>query len=444
MSKPAITLLVVCCFVAPVTGQETETSWSQFRGPQGNGSVPQAVPTEWSADDKVQWTSPIPGGGWSSPVVASDRVFVTTAVSKEFPGPKGFGDGVASMRSFFQSKPPQEPMSFEVHCLNLSDGKPLWKQVVASQKPAHKIHPSNSYATESPATDGKRVYTYFAAVGLVTCFDLEGTKLWSRELGAYPTSSNFGTGSSLSLDGKHLFVQCDNEEKSFVVALNTETGEDQWRVERAGRTSWSSPLVWHNRVRKEVVVCGSDGVTSYHPETGATLWQYRGRGGAFSASPTADSQRIYFGQSGRNSRGPLIAVNAGAEGELTAESLSPQGVAWTVSSAAPGMCSPVVVGERLFVLSRGIISCHNATDGERIYRSRLRGASSVTASLWAAGDKVYALNESGATSVIAASDTFDVLNSNAIPGLYWSTPAISGNAILLREAGKLHCIRDDS
>ena len=444
-SSPRVCLfLLLCCTTAQVVAQDEERSWSQFRGPHGNGFVEQSVPTRWSKDEKITWSTDIPGGGWSSPVVVADRVFVTTAVSTEFPGPKGFGDGVASMRSFFQSKPPQEPMSFEVHCLNLSDGKPLWKKSVASRKPAHKIHPSNSYATESPATDGEKVFAYFAAIGLVTCLDLDGTLLWSRELGAFPTSSNFGTGSSLAIDGKHVFVQCDNEEKSFLVALSTDTGKDAWRVEREGRTSWSSPVVWQNKVRKELVVCGSDGVSSYDPLTGKELWSYRGTGGAFSASPTSDQERIYFGQSGRNSRGPLIAVNAGATGQLNAEAVSPQGVAWTVDTSAPGMCSPVVVGERVFVLSRGVFSCHDAKTGKRIYRSRLRDASSVTASLWAAGDKVYALNEAGATSVIAANEEFAVLNSNSVPGLYWSTPAITGNSLLLREASKLYCIREDA
>lgn len=416
--------------------------WAQFRGPSGNGLAAQVHPTQWDDEQNLAWSSDVAGGGWSSPIVASGRVFVTTAVSSDDTRPKGFGEGVSSMRSFFQSKSPDKPFSFEVHCLDLADGNLLWKKQIVSRKPAHKIHPSNSYATESPVTDGQNVYTYFAAVGVVACVDLQGELIWSREVGAFRTSSDFGTGSSLAILDGRLFIQCDNEEKSFACALDAKTGEDVWRVERTGGTSWSSPVIWKNRARSELVVCGSGSVTSYEPATGSVLWNLTGTGGAYSASPTSDLDRIYFGNSGRTSRGPLVAVNAGASGEMTLDSIGDDAVAWVEESAAPGMCSPVVVSGRLYVLSRGILSCHNAESGERIYRERLPNASSVTSSLWAAGDKVFALNESGETSVIKVGDAFELLTSNQTDGLFWSTPSVAGKGLLLRGARTLRCIRE--
>jgi outer membrane protein assembly factor BamB len=441
----ALFLLTACVSLNSGLSTEIEDStssqWPQFRGPDGNGVATQPHPSQWSASKNLAWSADIVGGGWSSPVAAGDRVFVTTAVSSEFAGPKGFGEGVSSMRSFFGSKPPQEPISFEVHCLSLSDGKLLWKQQVVSRKPAHKIHPSNSYATESPATDGLHIYAYFAAVGVVACLDLDGKVVWTRDIGAYPTSSDFGTGSSLALLDGHLFIQCDNERNSFLCALDTKSGDDVWRVERTGGTSWSSPVIWKNRHRQELVVCGAGNVTSYEPLTGKVVWELSGTGGAFSASPALDADRIYFGNSGRTSRGPLIAVNAGAAGRLSLDSISDKGVAWVARTAAPGMCSPVVVSGRLYVLSRGILSCHDAESGERLYRSRVPDASSVTASLWAAGENLYALNESGETAVIEIGDQFKLVRSNEMPGLYWSTPSVIGDALLIREASKLHCLR---
>ena len=418
------------------------SNWPQFRGPNGNGVATAPHPADWNEDKNIAWSASIAGGGWSSPVAAGDRVFVTAAVSTEFAGPKGFGEGVSSMRSFFTSKPPQKPISFEVHCLSLSDGKLLWNRQIAFLKPAHKIHPSNSYATESPVTDGQHIYAYFAAVGVVACLDLDGKLVWTRDVGAYPTSNNFGTGSSLAMLDGHLFIQCDNETQSFVCALDTKSGQDFWRVERSGGTSWSSPVMWKNRRRPELVVCGTGSVVSYEPSSGEVIWKLRSGGGAFSASPAFDADRIYFGQSGRNNRGPLIAVNAGAAGELTLDSLGEDGVAWVERSSAPGMCSPVVVSGRLYVLSRGILSCHDAESGKRLYRSRLPNASNVTASLWAAGENLYALNESGETSVIEVADDFKLVASNSVPGLYWSTPSVIGNALLLRDAGQVHCIRN--
>ena len=445
VSKP-ILILVLCfpltLFAGPSFAATPETLWPQFRGPQGNGSVTQSLPTSWSEQDKVAWSAEIPGGGWSSPIAVGDRVFVTTAVSSEFERPKGFTDGTRSMGSFYRSKPPQDPVSFEVHCLSLRDGQPLWNKQIASEKPAHKIHPSNSYATESPTTDGKYIFVYFAAIGEVACLDTEGNEVWTRNIGAYPTANNFGTGSSLAFHGGLVFVQCDNEEQSFLVALDAKSGEDAWRTQRDGGTSWSSPVIWKNRERTELVVCGSGGVVAYEPASGNVLWQLSGTGGAFSASPAMDNDRIYFGKSGRNSRGPLIAVDASATGNLDLDSTGTGGVSWVADTSAPGMCSPVVVNGRLFVLSRGVLSCHDASNGDRIFKSRMSGASRVTASLWSAGDKVYALNESGETSVIKVGDELDVVATNLIPGLFWSTPSIVGNSLLIRDAERLHCIRE--
>ena len=271
--------------------------WPQFRGPDGNGAIPSlSHPVNWKVDadqkENVAWTAEIAGGGWSSAVSAGDRIFVTTAVSKEAGKPKGFSDGVASMRTFFKSKPPQTPFSFEVHCLRLSDGHRLWKRTIDKRKVAYAIHPSNSYATESPVTDGKRVYVSFAAVGLVACLNLEGNEVWRRELGVYPTSNNFGTGSSLTMFGGRVFIQCDNQKKSFLKALDAESGKEVWSVDRKAGTCWSTPLLWKNRVRAELVVCGPGNVVSHDPASGKVLWSLEGMGGSFSSSPATDSDRI--------------------------------------------------------------------------------------------------------------------------------------------------------
>ena len=133
--------------------------------------------------------------------------------------------------------------------------------------------------------------------------DKAGNQVWTRDLGAFKTGNDFGTGSSLAIHEGLVFVQCDNEEQSFVCALDSNTGDDVWRDARDSRTSWSSPVIWKNRLRTELVTCGSGTVTSYQPSTGEVLWKLTGAGGAFSASPTFDQERIYLGQSGRNSRG---------------------------------------------------------------------------------------------------------------------------------------------
>ena len=452
MCFPFVSRRLVCLIVVGIVviGFEplsilNANDWPQFRGPSGNGLAAEAnFPLDWSSEKNLAWTAELPGGGWSSPVVVADRLFLTTAVSEETGRPAGFGRGVAQMGRFSQASAPKNPVSFELHCLSLVDGKQLWKKVVDNRKPPFKIHPSNTYATESPATDGQRIFVYFGGIGVVACFDLEGNEVWKRDLGAFPTGNGFGSGSSLAIDGQRLFIQCDNDEQSFLTALDTATGNELWRKEREGRTSWSTPLIWKNRVRTELIACGSGFVTSYDLQTGATLWQLNGMGGSFSSSPASDDDRIYFGNSGPGSRGPLVAVNAGAEGLLDVEGDidSQPGIAWVQKASGPGMASPVVASDRLYVVSNGVLACLDAKTGERLYRDRLPEMSSVAASLWVAGDKLFILGESGKTAVIKVGDAFEVLGENQIEGLYWSTPSVVGDALLIRSATALHCIRE--
>lgn len=418
------------------------SDWGQFRGPEGNGVNTKAkLPVTWGEAD-IRWTADVPGGGWSAPIQAGNKIFLTTAVSEEVGRPKGFGRGVASMGSFSRAKPPSEAVAFEIHCLNFEDGTLLWKQVVESRKPKHKIHPSNTYATETPATDGQHVYVYFASIGVVACFDLDGKEVWKREIGSFPSGNGFGTGSSLALADGMVYIQCDNDESSFLVAMDAKTGNDAWRVEREGRTSWSTPVLWSNKTRKELVVCGSGFVTSYEPKSGEVLWNLTGMGGSFTSSPATDKDRIYFGNSGPGSRGPLVAVNAGASGDidLRAGDAEQDGLAWSVRSAGPGMASPVVVNGYLYVVSSGILGCYNAETGDRVYRERLPEMSSAASSLIGTADHVYILGEQGKTAVVKVGQDYELVAENLVEGLFWSTPAVVENQLLLRSATQLYCI----
>src|SRR5262249_40037935 len=156
----------------------------------------------------------------------------------------------------------------------------------------------NTYATETPVTDGERVYAYFGTTGGVFCYDLAGTLLWKKDLGTYRMMFGHGTAASPALDGGRLFIQRDNEEKSFLVALETRTGQELWRTPRSERTSWSTPLVWKNKVRTEVVCVGSPRVRSYDPATGKQLWELGGLSGQCQASPVAGDELLYVGSGG--------------------------------------------------------------------------------------------------------------------------------------------------
>ena len=438
--------------------------WPQFRGITGS-VPPQAedkLPSEWNKDKNIAWKISVPGYAWSCPIVWGDKIFLTTAVSdkavKPKPGMGGMGGGGMGGGGRFGpggrpggggpgggrgGKAPDAVYKWEVYCLNASDGKILWKQTAAEKKPTNPIHSTNTYATETPVTDGERVYAFFGAAGLY-CFDMKGKQLWDKNLGTFRISAGFGTSSSPVLADGKLFVQCDNEENSFLLALDGKTGKEIWKIDRPDRTSWSSPFVWKNKYRTELVVLGSKSVKGYDPATGKVLWELKSQSEGYKASPTADEERVYFGNSGRMSPGVLFAVKANAKGDITPKEgeTSSAGVAWMVEKTGPNMASPLVYRGHLYVLERGGLSCYDAATGKPVYqRERLNGAGGFTSSPWAYDGKVFCLDENGQTFVVDAGDKFKVLGKNKIDEMFWSTPAVAGGVLYLRGLEHLYAIK---
>ncbi|MGL4554334.1 MAG: PQQ-binding-like beta-propeller repeat protein [Gemmataceae bacterium] len=414
-----------------------------FRGPDGSGVFAPGFPAEWAAGKNVAWKAEVPGGGWSAPVVVAGRVFVTTAVSGGDDRPRNFVDGVKDIRSMVPlfAKKPDKSYRFEVHCLDAATGKPVWKQEVAAKVPPHPSHPSNTFATETPASDGGRVYALFHSAGVLAAFDLDGKKLWERETGAFKMTAGFGTGSSLAAGAGLVFVQNDNEEKSFVAAFDGKTGEPAWRAERKGKSAWASPLLWKNRVRTELVTCGGDRVVSYDPKTGAELWSL-GKVASFTSSPASDTERVYFGYSNPTTTGPLYAVKAGAKGDVTPDADDKsEGLAWLRRSSGPGMPSAVSAGGMLYVMGSVGLVAYDAATGEVKYKQRLPKARTVAASLWAAGGRVFVLDEAGKAFVVKAGPEFELLGTNELDDTFWSTPAAAGGALYLRGTKALYCVR---
>jgi outer membrane protein assembly factor BamB len=364
-------------------------------------------------------------------------------------GPGGFGGG----------RPPDVVYRWEVYCLDRTTGKVLWKQLALEGKPRIAIQQSNTYATETPITDGERVYAYFGMHGLF-CYDVAGKLVWKKDLGAYPTSMGHGPASSPVLDGERLFVQVDNEEKSFLVALDARTGKELWRVDRAERTNHSSPIVWQNKRRKELVAVGQK-VRSYDPATGKLLWELGMGGGRGCATPVGDAERLYVGCEagfggfgggpgggrggfGGGGGGGLFAVQAGASGDLTLKEgdTSNAGVAWSLSRGGPEKASPLVYQGHLYVLRQsGILACYDAKTGQEVYRQRIPSAGAFWASPLAGDGKLFCLDERGTTHVIQAGPKFKVLAKNRIDEMFWATPAVAGGALLLRGVDHLYCVQ---
>jgi outer membrane protein assembly factor BamB len=298
----------------------------------------------------------------------------------------------------------------------------------------------------------------------VFCYDMTGKLVWSKDLGAYRMFANWGTSSSPTFDGQRLFIQCDNDERSFVVALDKLTGQELWRADRAERSTWSSPVVWHNNVRTELVLMGAKRIRSYEPATGKVLWelatqQDSGAGrarpgggkpaaGGCKSTPVATSEMIYVGMASKvqgQSLGPMWAVRAGASGEISLrdDETSNAHIAWFRADAGPHFASAVVYDGLLYVFSphRGMLHCFDAQNGANVYEQRLSGAGDFKSSPWAYDGKVFNVDENGTTFVIRSGREFQLIGKNEIRELCWSSPAIARGTVFLRGVDYLYGIQ---
>lgn len=425
---------------------EVAADYPQFRGPAGNGVATANPPTTWKAGQSVAWRTPLPGTGWSQPVVMGSTVFVTAAVCDQLRKPKDMEAGVKDLSSMplFAPKAPNATIKWQVMALDADTGAVQWTTTVADGKPKQPIHPSNTYATETPCADSKRVYAYFGATGTVAALDHSGKVVWKTELGSYPISAGFGTGSSpLLLDGR-LFLNFFNEENAFVVALDAKTGAELWRKRRdKPGSSWASPFAWRNSKRTEVVACGDKLVTSHDPATGAENWRLGGIGTGFAPSPAADGDLLVFGAASPFSPAQTFAVKAGASGNITLkkDERSSESVAWTKKGGVVGMASPVAAAGLVYWTNQGIIACYEAATGKQVYKERLASGRMVTASPLLVGDRLLIVSETGKAQWIKAGRKFEVVGSGELDDTFWASPAVAGDRLFLRGVDALYCLK---
>ncbi len=424
------------------TGQ-AQTNWPQFRGADSRSvATNSGLPEHWSATENVAWKRDIPGRGWSSPVVWGNQVFLTTVINsgKSEEPKKGLyfgGDRPKYSRDIHQWK---------VVCLDLTTGDLLWERQVHEGAPQSAIHLKSSYASETPVTDGERVYCYFGNLGLF-CFDLAGQLLWQKLLPPHQTRNSWGTAASPVLHEGRLYLVNDNEDDSYLLACDAKTGDEVWRVSRQENSNWSTPFVWVNDQRTEIVTPGTDFTRSYDLQ-GNLLWSLKGMSSITIATPYEANGLLYL-SSGYvlDGKKPIFAVRPGGQGDisLAAREQSNQFVAWRQPKAAPYNPSTLVLGNRLFVLyDRGMLACLNASDGQYIFgAARIPNGRNFTSSPWAYQDKVFCLNEDGVTFVFQAGDEFKLLHSNSLEedDMGMATPAIAGDRLLIRTAARIYCIQ---
>ncbi len=433
--------LVILILLSPaVIGNENDR-WPQFRGPGARGvSDETGLPTTWSTTDNVTWVADIPGRGWSSPIVWGDTVFVTTVTSaEEIEAPKGglYDDGQRLARD--------AEYRWVVYGLDVESGRVRWETEVHRGVPQNPRHLKNSYASETPVTDGNALYVSFGDLGMFA-LDMDGTVLWSHLNEVLSNRNGWGTGASPVLHDGRLYVVNDNDDQSYVAALSTESGAELWRQDRDEGTNWSTPFVWENDLRTELVTTGTDRVRSYGLD-GTLLWELTGMSTLTVPTPFAEFGLLYI-SSGFvvDQARPVYAITPGASGDISlAESeASNEFIVWSRPQAAPYQPSPIIYGDYYYtLLDRGFFTCHDARTGEEIYgRQRIQTGAAFTASPWAYDDKIFAISEDGDTYVLTVGPTFEVVGRNSLDEFTLATPAIAHGSLFIRTASKLYRITD--
>lgn len=412
-----------------------DDDWPRWRGPNDDGMARGDAPVEWSDSKNVAWHVQIPGRGNSSPVIWGDRIFLTTAVPTSEAAPPAAGGG---RKGGIGNAGVGREHKFEVLCLDRKTGKVLWERVAKVATPHEGYHPKyGSFASNSPVTDGQHVYAFFGSRGLY-CYDLEGKLVWEKQFQPMQMRMAFGEGTPTVLDGDALYLKFDEQNGSYLLAIDKRTGKDLWRVDRDEETSWSPPLVVTHQGHKQVVVAASTKVRSYDPATGKLIWECAGLGANSIPSPVAHNGMVYVMTGYRSPN--MLAIRLGRQGDLTGT----DAVVWTNDKGNPYTPSPVLHDDKLyFVSDTGMLSCLNALTGQPYYsQQRLPKPCSLKASPVGANGKLYIATEGGDVMVIKMGEKFEALATNTLDGqMFIATPAVAGGSIYLRSTTGLYAIQ---
>ena len=465
-SSATTRLLLALLAAATTTISLGAQEWPSFRGADATSIADDdpRLPLTWSATDNVVWKTPIEGLGWSSPVVWGNRIFVTAVVSDgESQEPRmglyfPFGSPQTTDDGRFPDPGPGDLMEREsdvhhwlVYALDFETGQVVWTKEVNTEAPQFDRHLKNTFASATPVTDGERVYVYFGNVG-VFAFDMDGTVVWEQRFEPAATRLGWGPAASPVLHDGTLFVVNDNDDQSFVVALDAATGREHWRVNRDEGTNWSTPFVWQHDERTELVTAGSDQVRSYDLD-GNELWHFRGLNSISIPQPFSAHGLLYVtsGYVGDPVR-PVFAIRPGARGDITLRDGQQrnESIVWYADTAGPYNPTPLVYGDYYFtLLDQGFFTVHDARTGEELYfteqqvvsqevrRRVARGTGGFTASPWAYNGKIFVLSEDGDTYVLDTADDFNVVATNTLGEVAMSSPAIARGSLFIRTRSHL-------
>lgn len=407
--------MVVVASLSAVPSSLCAEDWTRFRGPNGQGIASESdLPLEWSEDSNIAWKTPIPGQGWSSPIVSSDHVFVTTAMA----------DGA----------------SCRVIGIDRKSGEMLWNTEVHQQVPGAK-RAQNSYATPTPVSDGERVYATFHD-GTVVAVDFDGKLVWKNE--DVDFYSLHGLGASPILADDVIIMPFDGSsreeqrvgwkepwDQAVVLAIGKETGETKWRGERGlSRVGHVTPITIDNE--QMVVSAGGDRVQAHDVETGDLIWSIYSQGEGVTPSPVL-GEGLIFTSSGFEE--PTIrAIRPNGRGDVTESH-----IAWEQTRGVPALPSPLYVKPHLYTITRdNILYCLKAATGDVVWLERLIG--NYSASPLLADGRIYITSEEGVTTVLESGLQYKVIATNKLDGKTMASIAVSQGNFFIRTGDSLYCI----
>jgi outer membrane protein assembly factor BamB len=412
-------LAIACCLLGAVTASAQDLSsvafakqelWPQFRGPDGQGhSTEKGLPVEWSETKNIAWKTAIPGLGWSSPVVANGRVWLTTAVE-------------------------QRGISLRAIAYDVATGKEV-VNVEVFRIPADRrdINPKNSWASPSPVIDGDRVFVHFGADG-TAALSQSGEILWKNR---FEYQSQHGAGGSPIVYGDLLIFSCDGSDAAFVIALDKTTGKTKWKANRGypADQAYTTPLVIRVGDRDQLISVGAFRVRAYEPLTGKEIWRVRYDEGFSNVPRPVFGHGLVFITTGFQ-QPELLAVRPDGKGDVTKTH-----VAWSLKRGAPLTPSPIIVGDELYLVNDGgIASCIDARTGSVIWQSRLGGT--YSASPVYVDGRLYFPAEQGVTTVIAPGKEARRLATNKLDGGHLASMAVAGGSFFLRTDSALYRIAE--
>lgn len=441
--KSTVPLKIVCTLLFVLSSALSAASiaqWPTWRGPEMMGLSDGRPPLNWSEEQHIKWKVALEGDGSNStPVVWGDKMFFQIAVQTDKQPEGAAAPAAAPAGGRGRGRGPSTLYQFRVVCLDRHTGKTLWQTQVREALPHEGHHADHGFASYSPVTDGTAIWASFGTQGLY-CLSLDGAIKWHKDLPSMRMRGTFGEGNSPLLVGDKLIVVGDQEDQSYIIAFNKHTGDVIWRKDRDEASAWASPIAVEVAGKMQVIVNGSNRILSYDAANGDIIWECGGQTQNVVPTPVLGHGMVFCTSGFRGAK--LSAIKLGGTGDLTGT----EAVVWEVTEHTPYVPSPLLYGEKVYVLSgnNGVVSCYNAKTGTPYYtRQNMDQIRGVYASPVGAAGRVYFVGRNGVTYVLDNnSDSYEVLAVNRLDDAIDCSPVVIDDTLYLKGKKFLYCISE--